>query len=275
MLEHFSEKLNLSPQGIWEPNADLEEISYPDDGHHSRVALEENSFWFNHRNTCIQQVVKKYPPNGVIFDIGGGNGYVSLGLQQIGIETVLVEPGATGARNAKQRGIKHVVCSSFQNAGFQSGSLPAIGVFDVVEHIEDDSGFLNSLSDKLTRNGRLYITAPAFNALWSAKDIHEGHFRRYTISKIKHTLLNCGFEIEYANYFFNFLVPPIFLLKALPFKLGLTNSHDTKKGQQEHKQAQGITKTILDFFSRHELNKIKNDNSIKFGSSVIVVAKQK
>ncbi len=273
MLEHFSEKLTLSPQGIWKPNASMEDISYPQDGHESRASLEEKSFWFNHRNSCIQEVIKQYPPNGVLFDIGGGNGYVSLGLQKIGIDTVLVEPGATGAYNAKRRGIQHVVCSSFQKAEFQPKSLPAVGVFDVVEHIENDSAFLVSLSKKLIRNGRIYITVPAFDFLWSAKDIHEGHFRRYTINKIKQILTNSGFQIEYANYLFHFLVPPIFLLKAIPFKLGLTKSHDTKKGQQEHKPVQGMTKLIINFISNREINKIKKLKPIKYGSSIIVVAK--
>ena len=70
-----------------------------------------------------------------MFDIGGGNGFVSLGVQGAGIETVLVEPGPEGAQNAKNRGLQHVVCASFQNAAFESGKIPAIGVFDVVEHI--------------------------------------------------------------------------------------------------------------------------------------------
>jgi len=274
MLEIYSEKLKRSPQGIWKPGIQTEDISYPQDGHESRFSLEEKSFWFKHRNRCIEEIVKKFPPEGVLFDIGGGNGYVSLGLQKAGIDTVLVEPGNIGAHNAKLRGVQHVVCSSFEEAEFQSESLPAAGLFDVVEHIENDSDFLISILKKLKPNGRLYITVPAYKFLWSAKDLHEGHYRRYSISEIETVLATNGFEVEYASYFFSYLVLPIFLLKTLPFKLGLTKSHDTKKGQQEHKPAQGMLKWIIDLISNSEFNKIKNLKSIKFGSSIVVVARK-
>ena len=274
MLKHYSNKLSLSSQGIWEPENEPEKVSYPEDGHQSRVSLEENSFWFNHRNNCIIEVIKRFPTEGVLFDIGGGNGFVSLGLQRAGIDTVLVEPGPEGAKNAKSRGLQHVVCASFQKAEFKSGTLSAIGVFDVVEHIENDQAFLTDLHDKLMDQGRLYLTVPAFQSLWSAKDIHEGHFRRYTIDEIREKLSRCGFELEYANYFFSFLLPPIFLLKALPFKLGFTRTHNTAKGQQEHTQLSGIKKAIIDILTRYEINKIKNNQPISFGSSVIVVAKR-
>jgi hypothetical protein len=29
--------------------------------------------------------------------------------------------------------------------------------------------------------GKIYITVPSYNFLWSLKDIYSGHFRRYTI----------------------------------------------------------------------------------------------
>ena len=274
MLTNYSSNLRLSSRDIWEPDNQQTKISYPEDGHNSRVALEQNSFWFNHRNNCISSVVKHYSPDGVVFDIGGGNGFVSLGLQQAGLETVLVEPGKQGASNAKNRGIKHVVCSSFQDAGFHDNTLPAIGVFDVVEHIENDLNFLTSLNKKLVPGGHLYLTVPAFQSLWSAKDVHEGHFRRYTINSISQHLQACGFEINYSSYFFAFLAMPIFLLKAIPFKLGLSNTHNTAKGQQEHAQPAKIVKTIINKLCDKELKKITNNQTIPFGSSIIVVAKK-
>ena len=274
MLNNFSSNLQLSPNEIWEPDNQHTKISYPEDGHNSRVSLEQNSFWFKHRNDCITSVVKHYPPDGLVFDIGGGNGFVSLGLQNSGVETVLVEPGKQGASNAKKRGIKHVVCSSFQDAGFHDGTLPAIGVFDVVEHIENELEFLTNLNKKLVPGGHLYLTVPAFQSLWSAKDIHEGHFRRYTINTISRNLQACGFEINYASYFFAFLALPIFLMKAIPFRLGLANTHNTAKGQQEHAQPGKTAKTIINNLCARELKKIANKQSINFGSSIIIVAKK-
>lgn len=83
----------------------IQDVSYPEDGYNRCFQIEENSFWFNHRNKCIISVVEQYPPRGFLFDVGGGNGFVSLALQKEGFKTVLVEPGISGVQNAKSRGL--------------------------------------------------------------------------------------------------------------------------------------------------------------------------
>ena len=146
MINNFTNSLTRNSDGIH--YADTSNIvSYPKDGNDNCFEIEENSFWFRHRNNCIIEMIRNYPPNGngPIFDVGGGNGYVAKGLLEAGLEVVLVEPGPAGAINAKKRGIPHVICATTHTAQFKPGSIPAIGVFDVVEHIEDDIGFLKHL----------------------------------------------------------------------------------------------------------------------------------
>jgi len=50
----------------------------------------------------------------------------------------LVEPHIDGALIAHRRGLEHVVCGSFDDIGFAPSSIAALGLFDVLEHIEDD-----------------------------------------------------------------------------------------------------------------------------------------
>ncbi|MBL4865055.1 MAG: hypothetical protein JKY67_01610, partial [Pseudomonadales bacterium] len=138
-IQSISTGLQLGNNGIWY-SADIETINYPSDGNDACFTVEENSFWFKHRNNCIASVVKSFPPenNGTIFDIGGGNGFVSLGLVNSGFNVALVEPGLEGASNAKNRGISNVICATMDTAKFNPNTLPAVGLFDVIEHIEDD-----------------------------------------------------------------------------------------------------------------------------------------
>jgi hypothetical protein len=141
-LTTFADNLE-SVNGIWYSKS-ASRISYPEEGHDLLFQIEAQSFWFRHRNNCILETLKKYPSPGVFFDIGGGNGIVSLELEHNDIDTVLVEPGKQGALNAKKRGVTQVVCSTLEDAGFKNNSLPALGVFDVLEHIEDDRGFFKT-----------------------------------------------------------------------------------------------------------------------------------
>ena len=92
--------------------------------------------------------------------------------------------GKTGAQNAKQRGIEHVIQGTTVNARIAAGSLGAIGLFDVVEHIENDMVFCQDMRELLAPNGLAFITVPAYRWLWSEEDVIAGHFRRHTLSSI-------------------------------------------------------------------------------------------
>ena len=45
-------------------------ISFPKAGHNELIKIEDNSFWFNHRNKIIETIIKKYPIDGDFADIG-------------------------------------------------------------------------------------------------------------------------------------------------------------------------------------------------------------
>lgn len=169
-IAKFATNLIRNDDGLWVAR-DQSEVSYPDDGNETRLAVEDSSFWFNHRNDIIVSLVQAFRPKGAIFDVGGGNGYVAMALQMSGIDAVVVEPGP-GALNAKQRGLRLVIQSTLEDAGFKNESITAFGLFDVLEHINLDLEFLQTLYAYLTQGGYLYLTVPAYSALWSNEDDH-------------------------------------------------------------------------------------------------------
>lgn len=54
------------------------------------------------------------------------------------LKVVLLEPGPDGVRNARRRGVRQVLRGTLEAAGFLPDSIPSAGLFDVLEHIEDD-----------------------------------------------------------------------------------------------------------------------------------------
>ncbi|HEY6616763.1 MAG TPA: methyltransferase domain-containing protein, partial [Vicinamibacterales bacterium] len=149
----LSDGLRLDPDsGIWHAHI-AGQISYPADHNAACFLIENDSFWFNHRNRCITAAVRRFPPDGFILDVGGGNGYVARGLMDAGYETALLEPGREGAVNARQRRqLPTVINATLDQARIRAGSIPNIGSFDVLEHIEDDRTFVGQLFD-LVRPG--------------------------------------------------------------------------------------------------------------------------
>jgi SAM-dependent methyltransferase len=274
-LREIATNIELGEDKLW-CSRSKSAISYPESGNDICFELEDTSFWFQHRNRCLLELLERYPPNGTFFDIGGGNGCVSLALQNAGWRVVLLEPGIRGARNARGRSIGTVICSTFEDAGFREGSLPAAGAFDVVEHIEDDLGFLRSLARALTPGGRFYVTVPAFGGLWSHEDDDAGHYRRYTRSSLQYVLEQAGLQTEYVTYFFAVLPLPILLLRTLPYKLGLRRSQEPvmARSQSEHRAPRGMSSSLLGMLLSQEVERIRTGRKIAFGSSCLAVARK-
>src|SRR5262249_14907730 len=133
-LAAIATNLEQNPDGAWRCKS-ASPISYTERGNDACFQVEDVSYWLRHRNTCILEAMRQFPPSGPVFDVGGGNGFVAKGIQDAGLEVVLLEPGCTGASNAQRRGIQNVVCARLEDVGFGQASLAAAGLFDVVEHI--------------------------------------------------------------------------------------------------------------------------------------------
>jgi len=270
----YAAELECRNHGIWFSKSG-EAISYPEAGNADCFAIEENSFWFQHRNQCIVEVMHQFPPGGTVFDVGGGNGYVSLAMQTAGHEVALIEPGVQGAVNAKARGLDCVVCATLETVGFTRGSLPAVTLFDVLEHIEHDETFLQTLRQLLRPDGRLYLTVPAYRWLWSYEDDHAGHYRRYTLRQLRKKLNTCGFHVDYQTYIFGFLPLPIFLFRTLPSCLRLVKHYKLQRARKEHQERSGLFGHLLNRWLGYEAKALKTKRSILFGGSCLVVASVK
>ncbi len=265
--------LVYDPNGYWvaERNSVL---SYPADGNDLCYSLEDDSFWFRHRNALIVETLRQFPPSGTLFDVGGGNGYVAAGLERAGFPTVLVEPGRTGAENACRRGLQNVINATTDEAGFAPSSLDAVGLFDVLEHIPDDLEFLQSLHRLMRSGGRIYLTVPAFQLLWSSEDEYAGHQRRYRRTSLAKVLQAAGFDVEYLTCCFWFLPLPVFLLRSIPSRLGWRKEPTKQSATKEHSTKRGFAGRLVNRALSWELSRVARGQSLWLGNSCLAVARK-
>lgn len=284
IIPSITEGLAQSADGIWYAT-DSESVSYPSHGHDTCLAVEEGSFWFNHRNAAIQALVSTFAPpeDSVILDVGGGNGYVSLSLAAAGWTVVLVEPGATGAKNARDRGVEHVICATTETARVAPRSVGAIGLFDVIEHIEDDVGFLEDMASLLVEDGRIYATVPAYQTLWSSDDVRAGHYRRYSKPQISGAFNRAGLDVDYATHFFRPLPLPVFAARSVPSRVrqALGNERPAPKpgistsAGRSHASGGGRMSKLLSRALRPELDNISKRTTMRVGGSILLSARLK
>ena len=272
----LSGALHLDEQtGIWRANAGAaSDLSYPVDHNAACFRLEDGSFWFTHRNRCIIAAVRRFSPDGFILDIGGGNGFVAQGLIDAGFDTALLEPGSAGAQNAKQsRRVPTVINATIDEAAILPGSVPNIGLFDVLEHIDDDRQFVQRLGDIIRPGGFLYLTVPAFDWLWSMSDVDAMHYRRYTRRTLT-DVLGGRFEVRYSTYLFQRLVPLSMLSRALPYRIGLARPGRAALYERQHAVERRRLAAVLSRMLDHEVTTIAAGKSLVIGSSLLVVARR-
>ena len=65
-------------------------------------------------------------------------------------------------------------------------------LMDVLEHIDDDVGFLKNVINSVPTGAWFVISVPAFQFLWSRHDEFLEHKRRYTIMTVEKLVKNSG-----------------------------------------------------------------------------------
>lgn len=192
-----------------------------DPRHYAQLAaVEDRHFWFTGRARAIEAVVvpliSSLPDGYRVLEVGCGTGHVLRMLQ------VVCEKGSVvgldllwdGLPYAQRRTSGRVVQASSTEAPF-SVRFDLIGLFDVVEHIDDDCGFLRETAALLAPGGRLVVTVPAYRRLWSAVDESARHCRRYEEDELRARLEQSGYEVEYLTPFLASLYPLMRLSRLL------------------------------------------------------------
>ena len=264
---YLTEHLQETEPGFWSgPRA--EGLHYDSARSMHWREAEDGSGWHRHRAAVVVDVVTRFPPDGTLFDLGGGNGFVTRALVDADIPGVLVEPVEEAVRTAYARGLRPVVCSTVEAAGFPEGSLPAVGLFDVIEHIEDDGGFLGRLHGLLVPGGRLYLTVPKHPGLWSAHDDESGHQRRYTAAALRSMVEAAGFTVEHQTSFFSALLAPMALRRLVqrsPREDAATVTDPTGGG--------GAMAGVLDRLLARERRSLRR-RTRRTGTSLLLVARR-
>jgi len=84
---------------------------------------------------------------------------------------------------------------------------------------------------------------------------------------------NYGFDVLYKTYFFSFLVIPIFLFRTIPSIFGVYKI-SSQQFKNQHLSNSNANK-LLDLLMKIELQKVKINKSIIFGSSILLVARKR
>ena len=145
-----------------------------------------------------------------VMDIGSGSGFFARQILQntSSREVICVDPGYD-ADLAEEVGTKTL---RFVRS-VETADCDLMVMMDVLEHIEDDVGFLGDYAGMAQPGTHLFVTVPAFQFLWSGHDVFLEHFRRYTLASLTRLVRGAGFDIVRSHYFFGAAFPLAAMLR--------------------------------------------------------------
>ncbi|MFA5511991.1 MAG: class I SAM-dependent methyltransferase [Candidatus Kapaibacterium sp.] len=239
--------------------------------YHSQFEAEDKYWWFVARNRILEKTVRSFcdlHPNFNMLDVGCGTGGFATLLKDdcnvIGIDT-----SDTALSYSRKRGINNLhncLLNEFDSSMY--GTINAITMLDVIEHIEDDKSVVKDAYDLLPSGGIMIASVPAYQWLWSRHDEIHMHYRRYTIPNFKRLFTDAGFKVMYNSYYNSILLLPAVLKRIMDKITGGDQKNDAPIDEVPEFINSLFTKIFL-----IEKNWIPN-LMLPFGLSIILVAKK-
>jgi len=171
--------------------------------------LGENIYhhwYYVSKGKALARILKTLGPVEEVLDVGAGSGIFSKQLIDQGLAraAVCVDP------NYSEVGVQTYNGKSILfTRDIRETTQKLVLMMDVLEHVEDDVGLVRAYTDSMPRDGKVVITVPAFNFLWSGHDVFLEHYRRYTIRCLSRTIEDAGLIVDTSRYFFGALFPVI------------------------------------------------------------------
>src|SRR5262249_10068834 len=141
--------------------------------------IEDRHFWFRARNRTLSAVIGRlvsaFTGGYRVLEVGCGDGNTLRMLEETcsGAAIVGMELYDEGLSYARRRTTARLVRGRMEQPPFGI-RFHLVGVFDVLEHLDDDRAALARLQALVEPGGALVVTVPAHQRLWSTFD-EESH----------------------------------------------------------------------------------------------------
>lgn len=248
---------------------------YPSAGFDTTDDVKQDSFWVVSRTRLLRREVIKAVggmPNAKFFEIGCGTGTFLYSLSsESTIQLLGSEIYLRGLRSAKAQ------CPTVEFIQLDASAIPfvaefdAIGAFDVIEHIDDDMAVLYGIHKALKQKGRLILTVPQHQFMWSSIDEFVHHQRRYGRKELFSKLESAGFQVNYVTSFVFMLFPLMLASRLFDRK---RRAKATAADFDKQVRFNPFVNRVFDWFMRIDEAMIARRWSLPWGGTLLVVAQK-
>ena len=186
-------------------------------------------WWYVARRRILADLIARevdLPADARILEIGCGTGHNFEMLRRFGRLDAIEVDGE--ARALASRRLGHNVGDAPLPAltGIADGTYHLIALLDVLEHVDHRPESLTSVAAKLAPDGRILVTVPAYQWMWSAHDVAHHHKLRYSKKSLRRDAEAAGLSVRRIGYFNSLLFPLAAGVRLVGKAFGKTSSDD-------------------------------------------------
>ncbi len=213
---------------------------------------EINSHWYYYSKAKAMTRLLDKKNVSTVLDIGAGSGFFSKYLlnhssaKEAWCIDISYKNDVDGLESGKPIHFRQSI---------NSLNADLVLLMDILEHIDDDIGFLKNCIAKVPPGTTFLISVPAFEFLWSEHDIFLEHRRRYMLKHIESIASSTGLKVKTGCYYFG-AVFPIAVTTRIIGKLLRKN---TQQPRSQLKQHHPLLNTFLAALCHPELSLIKHN----------------
>jgi SAM-dependent methyltransferase len=243
----------------------------------SLVSVEDRHFWFRSRNHLIsvlaEQVVSSLSSGYRVLEMGCGDGNVLRFLASACRKGCVVGMDLyfEGLQYARRRTDCNLVQGDVSQSPFGK-DFQLIGMFDVLEHIQDDRRMLSHVWNLLEPGSAVLLTVPAHSRLWSYFDEVSGHCRRYEKDELCSKLEQAGFKVEFLTEYMACVYPLMWLTRKIKSKA--TPPVQSRDALEEEVRIVPLINGILSKVLSLESKWLAQRKHLPFGASLVAIARK-
>jgi SAM-dependent methyltransferase len=167
-------------------------------------------WWYVARRRILSDLIARaadLPGDARILEIGCGTGHNFEMLRRFGrLDALEVDDAARVLASTR---LGHPVGDAPlpDLPGVPDGAYDLIALLDVLEHVDNRPQSLASIAAKLAPGGKILVTVPAYQWMWSAHDRAHHHKLRYSKKSLRRDAETAGLEVKKIGYFNSLLFP--------------------------------------------------------------------
>jgi SAM-dependent methyltransferase len=186
-------------------------------------------WWYVARRKILAALIAReadLPKDAHILEIGCGTGHNFEMLKAFGrLDALEVDEEARAlARRRLGREVGDAPLPGLP--GVPDGRYDLVALLDVLEHVDNRAESLRSIAAKLKPDGKILITVPAYQWMWSAHDLAHHHKLRYSKRGLRRDAEAAGLRVRKLGFFNSLLFPVAAAVRILGKLAGKTSSDD-------------------------------------------------